>query len=80
MAEHGQEKGRHGCIWSSDSRFSPVFLSTYLYPSFRPYPCDIRVYLGKKAKKRHFTEGCTANVREKGTFGGAREGVYIGAE
>lgn len=41
---------------------------SFSLPSLAPQPCDIPVYLGKNAKRRHFTEGNTAIPREKRTF------------
>ncbi|WP_188506595.1 hypothetical protein [Parapedobacter pyrenivorans] len=43
-----------------------------------PCPCDAREYVGEDAKRRHFTEGCTANLGQ-GLEPDAIEGRLVSA-
>ena len=80
MGEHGKKKGRHQCAPSPKSPANPMLQPTFPYPSSVRYPYDTHIYLGKKAKRRRFTEGYTANLRKKHTFGAGKDKAGIGPE
>src|SRR5690606_21849754 len=67
------------CVYSMTVQpASPVLQPIFPYPSSVRYPYDTHIYRRHTANRRRFTEGYTANLRKKHTFGAGKDKAGIG--